>query len=160
MKVCLIRPSVVYPPGEIFAALTPPIGVAYIAGALRASGHDVSLIDGLGESLDIRHTWENNTYLYGLSFQQILDRIPKDVEVIGVHAGFSLDWPACRTLVNMIGKEFPGVPLVGGGEHVTALPEESLRESAFNYLVLGEGEETSAEFFGVLGGDSPDFELI
>src|SRR5258705_137637 len=34
--------------------------------------------------------------------------------------------------------------LVGGGEHMTALPEQSLLESALDVAVLGEGEEVMA----------------
>jgi anaerobic magnesium-protoporphyrin IX monomethyl ester cyclase len=160
MKVCLIRPPFVSPAKNIIETLTPPIGVAYIAGALRESGLDVSLIDGLGESLDTRHAWENDTYLYGLSFQEIIDRIPKDVSSIGIHAGFTFDWPACKILIDMIRKAFPVTPLIGGGEHASALPELTLLESALDYIVIGEGEETAIELFGSLGQDGFEAEKI
>ena len=40
MKVCLIRPSIVVPAGNQVAMFTPPLGLAYIAGALRDGGFD------------------------------------------------------------------------------------------------------------------------
>lgn len=47
----------------------------------------------------------------------------------------------------------PEVVLAVGGPHATALPEETLRESAFDLLVAGEGEEP---FRRILQGDSPE----
>ena len=44
---------------------TPPLGLAYIAGALRDGGFDVQVIDGVGEALDRRNPVENDCYMYG-----------------------------------------------------------------------------------------------
>jgi len=38
---------------------------------------------------------------------------------------------------------FPKMPMILGGNHVTALPEETLRQSEFDIGVVGEGEETA-----------------
>ena len=35
MKICLIRPSIVVPARNITTIFTPPLGMAYVAGALR-----------------------------------------------------------------------------------------------------------------------------
>ena len=124
---------------------TPPLGLAYVAGALRAEGYPVQFIDGVGESLDTRHPAPNDCYIYGLSPEQIVDKIDADAAIIGVAFGFSFEWPMCRDLVGLIRDRFPGVLLIGGGEHVTALPEQSLLESKLDLAVLGEGEETIIE---------------
>ena len=150
MKVCLIRPPIVVPAQNIMALFTPPIGIAYVAGTLIEHGYQVDVIDGLGLSLDTRHVWDNDTFLYGLNLQQVVDRIPENAKVVGVHCGFSFDWPACRSLITMIRAKFPDAILIGGGEHVNALPEDSLRTSSLNYLVLGEGEETMLELCATL----------
>lgn len=124
---------------------TPPLGLAYVAGTLRAGGHDVNFIDGVGEALDSRHSVENDCFLYGLSLDEIVEKIPTDAEVIGVACGFSFEWPTCRDLISGIRKRFPDALLIGGGEHVTAVPDQSIEESELDLGVLGEGEETALE---------------
>ena len=52
MKVCLIRPPTIVPVGVFVGSLTPPIGLAYLAGSLRNAGHEVHLIDSVGLALD------------------------------------------------------------------------------------------------------------
>ncbi|MBL94177.1 MAG: radical SAM protein [Magnetovibrio sp.] len=124
---------------------TPPLGLAYIAGTLRNEGYDVSFIDGVGEALDTRHKAENECYLYGLSLNEIVEKVPPDAKVIGVACGFSFEWPTCRDLVSRLRIKFPNVLLMGGGEHITAVPVESIEGSDFDLGVLGEGEETTLE---------------
>jgi anaerobic magnesium-protoporphyrin IX monomethyl ester cyclase len=120
--------------------MTPPIGLAYIAGSLRAEGHEISLIDGLAESFDTRHPWGSDCYLYGLSLEEVMDRIDEDTDVIGVSAAFTFEWPICRDLITQLRERFPKAYLIGGGEHITALPENSMREAPMDAAVLGEGE--------------------
>ena len=48
MKICLIRPSIVVPARNITTMFTPPLGMAYVAGALQAAGFEVQFIDALG----------------------------------------------------------------------------------------------------------------
>lgn len=145
LKVSLVRPPIVVPASNITTMFTPPLGLAYVAGSLRDAGFDVQLIDGVGESLDTRHETANECYYYGLTPEETVARIDADARVIGVAFGFSFEWPACRDLVALIRKRFPDALLLGGGEHVTAVPEQSLRESALDIGVLGEGEETAVE---------------
>lgn len=144
-KICLIRPSILVPENNITTMFTPPLGLAYVAGSLRTAGYAVQFIDGVGESLDTRHPAPNNCFIYGLSPQQIVERIDPDSEIVGVAFGFSFEWPTCRDLVADIRRRFPEVLIVGGGEHVTALPEQSILESELDIAVLGEGEETIVE---------------
>ena len=145
VKICLIRPSIVVPASNATTMFTPPLGLTYVAGALREAGFQVQFIDAVGESLDTRHPAPNDCFLYGLSLEQIVDRIDPESEIIGVAFGFSFEWPVGRNLVNEIRKKFPQTLLIGGGEHVTAVPDQSLAESALDIGVLGEGEETAVE---------------
>ncbi len=51
---------------------------------------------------------------------------------------------------------FPRIPTILGGNHATALPEETLRNSAFDFAVVGEGEETALELVRALeAGSAP-----
>jgi len=143
--ICLIRPSIVVPAKNITTMFTPPLGLAYLAGALREAGFAVQMIDAVGESLDTRHKAPNDCYYYGLSSAETVDRIDPDCPVVGIAFGFSFEWPACRDLAATIRERYPEKLLIGGGEHITALPNQSLLESALDLCVLGEGEETAVE---------------
>ncbi len=153
MKVCLIKPSIVVPAHNQTTMFTPPLGLAYVAGTLKHGGFDVSAIDALGESLGTRHQTRNDCYLYGLSPKETVERIPDDADVIGIAVGFSFEWPFCRDLAALVRRRFPGALIVAGGEHITAVPQRSLEESAIDIGVLGEGEETTLAVARALRSD-------
>lgn len=155
-KICLIRPPIVVPANNQTSMFTPPLGLTYVAGTLRAAGHDVSLIDAVGESLDTHHSADNDCFLYGLSLDETVERIAFDAKIIGIACGFSFEWPTCRDLIGKIRKRFPDALLLGGGEHVTAVPVPSLEESTLDIGVLGEGEETALEVVNAFCSFSPN----
>jgi anaerobic magnesium-protoporphyrin IX monomethyl ester cyclase len=160
MKTCLVRPPIINPTTNILTTYTPPVGLAYVAGSLRQAGLEVCIIDGLGESLDTSHKWVKDCNIYGLTLEQVVDRIPDDAGMIGIHAGFSFDWPMCKVLIQLIRERFPSTILIGGGEHVSAVPEESLLESELDIIVCGEGEETAVELARAVKNGNTNFESI
>jgi anaerobic magnesium-protoporphyrin IX monomethyl ester cyclase len=103
------------------------------------------MVDAVGESLDTRYPSDNDCFIYGLSQEQTIDRIDPDTEIIGIALGFSFEWPTCRDLMNAVRERFPKALLIGGGEHITAVPNQSLKDSAIDIGVLGEGEQTAVE---------------
>ncbi|MGH7812497.1 MAG: B12-binding domain-containing radical SAM protein [Candidatus Binataceae bacterium] len=146
-KVTLVRP-----PGTKFKSyqqiiVAPPIGIAYLAGSLRAAGHQVSVIDALGEAPFRREPCFNGRWVAtGLSIGEIVARIPLDTEMIGVSCMFSQDWPYTRKVIETIRRSFPRALIVAGGEHITALPLFILDTCPeIDVCVLGEGEETIVE---------------
>ena len=145
IKICLIRPSIVVPASNAITIFTPPLGLAYIAGSLRSAKFEVQMIDAVGESLDTRHPSNNDCFIYGLSQEQTIDGIDPNTDIIGIALGFSFEWPTCRDLINAVRTRFPKALLIGGGEHITAVPTQSLEDSAIDIGVLGEGEETAVE---------------
>ena len=47
---------------------TPPISVAYLAGSLTAAGHEVQVIDAVGEALHAMHPgYRSDIVVNGLS---------------------------------------------------------------------------------------------
>ena len=79
----------------------------------------------------------------GLTAADVAERIPSDVDVIGVSCMYSNEWVYSRVVVREIARRFPTIPIVVGGEHVTADPEYSLTTCPeLHCVVLGEGEET------------------
>jgi len=140
--------------------MTPPIGLAYVAGALRANGNQVRVVDGLAESFDTRHEWGDDCYLYGASLEEVVSGVDDDTDVIGISAAFTFEWPVCQDIIERLRAQYPRAYLVGGGEHVTALPEMSLREAPLDAVVLGEGEETIVRLVEALSEASYEPSMI
>ncbi len=141
MKVCLIEPSKFVSLTNFVSTISmPPIGLAYIAAALRESGHDVTVVDGPG--LAPRNFFQfKNVRVRGLTKEDIVERIPKDSEVIALGCMFTSNWVYVREIVKDIRARFPNAKLIMGGEHVTGFPELSLEQAPLDAVVLGEGEE-------------------
>ena len=145
--------TLINPPGiKSFSGLqmhtpNPPLGLAYVAAAVREAGFAYHVIDATGEALDsIRPYPDRDDFMMqGLSFEQIVERIPDSTSVIGISCMFSSLWPITRRLSERIRERFPGAMMVLGGEHGTAVPEHVLTTSSFDVVVLGEGEETFVE---------------
>lgn len=141
----LIRPAQVASAGNFTAAITPSLGLAYLAAMLEENGTHVAVVDGIAERID--QVLEADGYLYrGLTIAETVDRIESTTDLIGISCMFSQDWPWVRQLIREIRACFPSTPIVAGGEHITALPQFNLEDCPdLDYCVLGEGEETLVE---------------
>lgn len=122
MKIALIQSRF-----EAGNAHFPPIGVLSIATVLKNKGNEVCVID--------TSVWSK-----------------KEIEKIGRFSpdltGFSFLTSYCQTTksaVQSLRKAFPEMLMCGGGIHPTALPEKCLRDMEFDFVVIGEGEETIGE---------------
>ena len=156
--VALVRGPIVSTLNALNNEATPTIAFAYIAAFLRKQGYEPIIIDAIGEGLD--DMWPLDAYAgyqcQGLTFGQIIARIPASTKFIGISAMFSGEWPVTRDLVQQIRAAFPDAILIGGGEHITALTEYSLRDCpALDYCVRGEGERVFADLLDCIveGGD-------
>ena len=125
MRICLIAPK--WPK---MVNSYPPLGLAYLAAFLERDDHDVNIID------------------LGLDPNVLLDEgIPQIVEynpdLIGITAMTS-NYESALETSKLLKAALP-MPIVIGGPHATLFPERVLRESCFDYLVYGEGEDTLCE---------------
>lgn len=158
VRVALVRGPIVSTTGAVNNEATPCLGFAYVAGYAKAHGYSCEIVDAIGEGLS--RFWPLEDFpgyqCQGLTFEEVLDRIPAGAEVIGVSAMFSGEWPVLRLLIQRIRERHPEALIVAGGEHITALTEYSLRDCpGLDLCVRGEGEHT---FFETLetyrtGGD-------
>lgn len=145
--VSLIRPPALVAKWAHTTPTCPPIGLAYIAGSLVDAGRSVQIVDAVGEATDQYLKTDDPRFLsHGLSNNDVVSHISRDVKIIGVSAMFSHEWPLIKKLVLDIRERFPEALIVAGGEHVTAMPAHSLRScSALDLVIVGEGEETIIE---------------
>ncbi len=111
----------------------------YVASSLRRAGHSVQLLDAdparrpdLGALIAAhRPDW------VGLSFM-------------------TMCWDRAAALAADLRVRLPGVPLVGGGPHPTAAPEQTLAGVGLDAVVVGEGEQTAVELADALArGEAP-----
>jgi radical SAM superfamily enzyme YgiQ (UPF0313 family) len=143
--VVLVRPAQLSSPGAMSSPVTPSLGLAYLAAMLVEAGVSVSAVDALGEAVD-QFREEDGYLVQGLSIEETVARIDASATVIGISCMFTQDWPWARRLIRAVRGRFPSALVVAGGEHITALPEFSLRDCPeLDLVVLGEGEETIRE---------------
>jgi anaerobic magnesium-protoporphyrin IX monomethyl ester cyclase len=143
LRVALVRGPFVATLRAASNEATPALGLAYLAAYIRQHGYQPTIVDAVGE--DLNRYWSLDAYpgliIKGLPFAETLDRIPPDTDVIGFSAMFSAEWPIQRALIMAARERFPHALFIAGGEHITALPEYSLRDCpALDVCVRGEGE--------------------
>jgi anaerobic magnesium-protoporphyrin IX monomethyl ester cyclase len=147
--VAFVRGPIVAQARSINNEATASLAFAYLSSYIsKHGGYPFVIVDGIGEGLN--QTWPLKDYpgfiCHGLRFNEILGRIPAEAEVIAVSTMFSGEWPIVRDLITAIRERFPRSLIVAGGEHITALPEYSLRDCpALDACVRGEGEHTLLE---------------
>ena len=113
----------------------PALGLAYIAAMLEKDGHFVKIVDRnpamlKGEDVDL------------FTRNALLDFKP---DIIGITATTPLMEDVASVLA-ILGENFPAIQVVMGGPHVTALPEETLKNyPEVDIVVCGEGEYTMTE---------------
>ena len=144
MNISLINPSSRVETSEKIEFFTPPLSIAYLAGALRDDGHRVQLIDNAVENL---------------SLEEIISRV-RDSDIVGVTSTTPTFSTAVR-YIEAIKSELPNVFVIAGGVHVSFMPDEALKKGA-DAVCIGEGERTIVELAERIerGGDMADLRGI
>jgi radical SAM superfamily enzyme YgiQ (UPF0313 family) len=123
----------------------PPLGLAYLAAVAEQEGHEVRVHDfGLRPEVSLE-----------AEIAEVLDFRPDLV-------GFTSMTTSQHSVEQMAGplKDELGVPLVIGGPHATVLPERTLSDPSFDFLVYAEGEETWRELLVALTAGDGRYERI
>ena len=113
MKVLLVHPA----RGDTIDRLIrlPPLGLACVAGALRAAGHEVRIVDAA-----VRPRWERDLATL------LTDWRP---QTVGISASTAVLGPALAVAAT-VKEGDPGVVVILGGVHATLFPAEVVREVA------------------------------
>lgn len=153
-RIALIRPPAVTSLHTYSIAIVPPLGPAYLAAALQAAGHHVTVIDALGEAPLMRHPSAHPQLVaHGLTIAEIVARVPADCQGIGVSVMFSQQWPHVAAIIRAVRAAFPLVPIFVGGEHPTATWQYILeRCPEVTLCVRGEGEEAIVDIAAWITG--------
>lgn len=116
--------------------VSPPLGLAYLAGYARGAGHELEILD---------------LNLSGYNPKRIdlaLKRLRP--ELVGISA-FTETYPNALRIAGQVKEWDQTVPVVLGGSHPSILPEEVVAEDAVDFVVVGEGEQTLVELAAALG---------
>jgi len=129
-----------------------PLGISYIAGAARADGHDVALLDlcfSQDVAADIAHA---------------VCRSPPELIGVSIRNVDNLTYPASVSYLDEIRaavatlRTQSSAPMVLGGPGFSIFPERMLSLLGVEFGVIGEGEETFCLLARHLagGGEVPD----
>lgn len=117
-----------------------PIGIAYVAAALKKAGHEVVLLDLCFEddaALALKRLPSGfDPGVIGISIRNI-DNLtyPKSVFYL----------PAIREAVRAVRSAYPA-PVLAGGSGFSLFPHETLEYLGVDYGLIGEGESSMVEF--------------
>lgn len=108
--------------------VVPPLGLMYVAAVLEKAGHAVQIYDADPEYHDtiVQEIKEFDPDLIGLGF-------------------LTVGYQRALNLMNKMKKEMPEKTYCGGGVHPTVKPTETINEFGFDFIVVGEGEDTIIE---------------
>lgn len=132
MKVVLINPplpeeSLKNPVVVNLFSNAMPLGICYLAAVLKKEGIDVNILDAAAERLNIEKCGE-----------WIIKEKP---DILGITSTTNNFFQAIA-LAKKSKELRPDMPVVLGGVHVTAVPEDALSNEEFDYGVIGEAEIT------------------
>jgi len=125
MKICLINP-----PADTKHPILP-LGLAYLAAVVEENGYEVVIIDVWAEQLTVSEIGER------------LRREKPDI------VGVTIMTPKLESgmkVVDVARRVLPGVLVMVGGPHPSALPEETIKaNNNIDIVVVGEAEDTILE---------------
>lgn len=125
MNIALIRPPKISGAFEKML-IQEPINLAYLAAYLKNQGFSVSILD-----------FEVEPYEAKRLKKKIIE---EKIHLVGI-TSLTPTIKQAQNIASTLKKIKPDLITVAGGPHVSALPEESLREFPdFDFIVIGEGE--------------------
>lgn len=142
-QIILINPPQVFTKNQVASGITPPLGIAYLAAILEQHELSVDIIDAVGLEPGTITPFEKETFVRGLTFEDIVGRLDDQVEIVGISNLFSFAYPVVQELCRQIRAFNSEIKIVLGGPHPSALYAECLEEDheLVDFVVLGEGEK-------------------
>src|ERR1035437_9974047 len=132
----------------------PPLGLAYLAGAAREAGYTPFVLDALGEGTH-RHSLfsssKGDLLVQGLSIDEIVERLPPDLDVLGIGNLFLHELRFLQQLLPRISARLPETVLILGGENASGMWDAILEMiPEVTGCVIGEGEAAFVRLLQVL----------
>lgn len=164
MGVVLINPNLVVQRNDPFTTgiVYMPVGLAYVAAALRANDVDLTVVDAFAERPgQVRRQGE--FCVYGLNSNQVLDRIPPDSVATFVYAINLTNHIATVDIVRHLKEAYPKAPVIvlENTQAVTAYALKRVAREFYaagaDFILTGEGEYRALRLVQCLAdGAGPD----
>ncbi len=108
----------------------PPLGIAYVAGALEKENFQVKLLDN---------------YLLEKPIDDIKLEIKKNQpEIVGIACSSAM-YSRCIETAKAVKETLPSCRVIVGGPHPSFMPDSMLQHPEIDYVVMGEGERAMTE---------------
>lgn len=149
LKILLVNPPAVVAYGSFKsaakAAASPqmPLGILYIAGVLRETGHEIEVIDCDIDGFD--------------AFSVVDEIISRGPHIVGFTATTPIISSAFE-IINQI-KLKTNIVTWLGGYHITALPVQTMEHSVVDYGFYGEAEATVVELANLIAESNSEPDL-
>jgi len=142
VRVLLIQPP--FTTRVVFKSKRPPmyepLGLAYLAAAVREKGYDVAVLDCIAEAWWVQRP-DGELTRFGLPEpeieREIGDFAPDLIGVTCQFTGFDKD---CLDVATLAKRALPNVPVVFGGADATARADTFIQNPNIDVIVRGEGE--------------------
>lgn len=134
----------------------PPMGLGYLASVGENIGIEVKILDCLIRGWDYEVEASDTLIRVGLSDKKIKDYIMDfNPDLVGINCSFSRQHKLYHHILGLVKQVNPKCITVAGGAHVTVCPENILNDSACDFILIGEAEESFEKLLKFLnnGGD-------
>ncbi len=130
MKISLVFPNRNIGRKKKLDAVTPPLGLAYLAAILEKNNFKINIIDCYAENLGFD------------DLKKIINEIKPDV--VGITTNVDIIYHSLLT-AKIIKEILPNTIILLGGPQATSTYKYLLKYNFIDYIVLGEGEYTTLE---------------
>jgi len=147
-KVLLIRPNKIGSIGRTikdnYATVIPPLGLMYLASALRIWCSIRLVVKILDTGVDVRKK------------EDIIEKIHRfNPDVVGI-SSMTIEADRALSIAQCVKKAKDNCKVIFGGPHAVTSPSSILESGSVDFVVLGEGERTICELIEcIVKGDDP-----
>jgi len=122
-----------------------PLGIFYLAAYLIKHGFSVRIVDAEAE---------------GIPHEGVVELLQgSGVRIVGI-TSTTVGFRNAGRLAGLLRQRLPGVPLVIGGPHLTAMPVQTMKTGLFDYGIVKEGEAPFLKLSAALLRDEGRLEEI
>lgn len=126
-------------------SVVPPLGLGYLASSLRQQGYKVKILDFVKQNASLSYT-----------VNTIIKENPRFVGLTIL----TFNYNKAKELIKFVKQKNPGIKIIVGGVHISALPEFSTQDLEADFAIIGEAEEALSGLLKSCDSGLKNFERI